>query len=79
MTLPDDHSLFKGLVFYLEIFQDGKSASDFFQQMISDFGGKVSRRLGGNVTHLVWANGRQKTLQKMGQYPNMKIVSVLWF
>lgn len=42
-------------------------------------GGKVSRRLGKHVTHLVWSQGRPKTLKKAQEYEGIKIISTLWF
>jgi hypothetical protein len=44
-----------------------------------DHGGKLSRRLGKHVTHLVWSQGRAKTLAKAREFESIKIISTLWF
>ena len=70
--------MFKDLVFYLEIFHEGTSLEDSFKNKIEEYGGKISKRLGNQVTHLIWGEGRLKTLQKAIQYENIMIVSTLW-
>ena len=50
--VPD---LFKGLCFYLEICTDGKPQNAAFEKAVGECGGKISRRLGKHVTHLVWS------------------------
>ena len=71
--------LFKGLTFFLEIFHNGQSQHSFFEKAIIDHGGKVSRRLGKHVTHLVWSDGRTKTLNKALELEDISIISTLWF
>jgi len=71
--------LFRGMVFYLEIFTEGEAADSFFQKAVMNHGGKLSRRLGKHVTHLVWSQGRAKTLAKAREYESIKIISTLWF
>ena len=73
--VPD---LFKELCFYLEICSDGKPQSQAFEKAVIECGGKVSRRLGKHVTHLVWSQGKKKTLEKALEYEDIKIVSSLW-
>ena len=47
--------LFKGMVFYLEIFSDGNPMDDAFKSKIEGLGGKLSKRINEKVTHLVWS------------------------
>jgi len=67
------------LTFYLEIFNNGKPADSFFEKAIVDHGGKVSRRLSKHVTHLVWSEGRTKTLDRALELEDIHIISTLWF
>ena len=78
VKLPVNPHLFKGKVFYLEIFSDGNSMDSAFKSKIEELGGKVVKRLGPNVTHLVWSHGTDKMLMKAIQHENIKIVSTLW-
>ena len=56
VTVMPSPDLFHGLVFFLEIFKDGKQTDDsFFQKAVTQHGGKLSRRLGKHVSHLVWS------------------------
>ena len=79
VTLEANPHLFNGMVFYLEIMQEGKVADTFFVKAVLTHGGKLSRRLGKHVTHLVWSQGRPKTLKKAQEYEGIKIISTLWF
>ena len=71
--------LFKGLAFYLEIQNNGEPANHFFEKAVVDHGGKISRRLGKHVTHLVWSEGRTRTLKKALELEDIHIISTLWF
>ena len=70
--------LFKGLTFYLEIFTDGTADNEVFKKALIEHGGKVSKLLTKNVTHVVWSQGRARTLEKALDYESIKIVSSLW-
>jgi len=75
-------TLFKNLIFYLEIKSgDGGDAqpNTFFEKVVIECGGKLSRRLGKHVTHLVWSQGKEATLKRALEYDDLKIVSTLWF
>lgn len=74
-----DRSLFKDLVFYLDVYTNGESAESYFAASILEHGGKISRRLGKHITHMLWSQGREKVLKKALEYENIKIVSTLWF
>lgn len=73
-----DKTLFKNLVFYFEILHDGKSIDGYFKNKALELGGRVIERLGKTVTHVVWSQGKTKTLIK-AQELGIKIVSPLWF
>lgn len=79
VTVQANPDLLKGLIFYLEVFTNGEAADNFFKKAIAEHGGKISRRLGKHVTHLVWSDGRTKTLTRALDYEQIKIVSTLWF
>ena len=66
------------MVFFLEIFSDGKPMDDAFKSKIESLGGKLAKRINEKVTHLVWSQGTDKTLAKTFQHENIKIVSTLW-
>lgn len=57
---------------------EGKPLDTSFNQQALAYGGKVSEKLTNNVTHLIWSDGRIKTVNK-AQEMNIKIVSPLWF
>ena len=71
--------LFKGLTFHLEIYTNGMSADTFFKKTVLEHGGKISRRLGNHVTHLVWSEGRTKTIRNALEFEGIQIISTLWF
>ena len=79
VSLEDNPKLFKGLFFYLDIFTNGERADSFFTKSVLDHGGKISGRLGKHITHLVWSEGRVKTLKKALEFEDIKIISTLWF
>ena len=79
VTVQANPNLFAGKVFYLEIFFDGKVAHEYFEKLIREHGGKLSRRLGKHVTHLVWSEGRKKTLRKALEFDSIYVISTLWF
>ena len=78
VQLPPDPNLFQGLVFYLDITHDGNSKHTSFMTSIEELGGKISRRLDKNVTHLIWQEGSIDTIGKALQYEQLHIVSSLW-
>ena len=78
-SVEDDLELFKGKTFYLDIYTNGNSADTFFYNSVLNHGGKISRRLGRHVTHLVWSEGRPKTISKALEFEDIKIISTLWF
>jgi hypothetical protein len=53
------------------------SQDQAFCKTLQEMGGKVLKNLGKSVTHLVWANGKLKTLLKASEL-NLQIVSPLW-
>ena len=70
--------MLKGLVFFLDINHDGNSMNATFTTKIEELGGKISKRLDKQVTHLVWGQGKIDTLGKALQFENIKIISTLW-
>ena len=77
--MQENPELFKGLVFFLEIYTNGQLADSFFSNTVVDHGGKISRRMGKHITHLVWSEGRHKTLKKALELGNISVISTLWF
>ena len=65
------------MVFYVEIFQDGVSMVDLFLDQIQKMGGKVNKSMGKQLTHLIWKDGRLKSLLKAHDM-GLKIVTPLW-
>ena len=78
-SLEDNPKLFEGLFFYLDIFTNGERADSFFTKSVLDHGGRISERLGKHITHLVWSEGRAKTLKKALEFEEIRIISTLWF
>lgn len=72
-----DRQLFKSLVFRFEVMHDGKSIDEHWRNKVVEFGGRVSDVLGKHVTHLVWSNGKPKTITKAIEY-GAKVVTPLW-
>lgn len=72
-----DKTLFKNMVFYIEIYHEGKPHDEYFKNKVLEHGGKLSLNFSKNVTHLVWSQGRSKLILK-GVELNIKIVSPLW-
>lgn len=72
-----DSKLYEGLIFQLEVFQDEISMFDLFSEQIIRYGGKITKLIGKRTTHLVWSNGRLKSLLK-AQEMNIQIVNPLW-
>ena len=79
VSLEENPRLFEGLFFYLDIFTNGEKAGSYFTKSVIDHGGKISSRLGKHITHLVWSEGRAKTLSKALEFEGIKIISTLWF
>ena len=78
--MPKDPNLMKGLVFYLEIYCNGKQTDEYFKNNIMELGGRITPRLGSHVTHMIWSDGKPKTLLRVSQqYTHINIVSTLWF
>ena len=79
MQVEENKELFKGFSFYLDIAnEEGKNLNECFAQRIASLGGKVSKRVYRNVTHVVWSHGKMETLGKIIPYDNIKIVSTIW-
>ena len=79
VQVEENKELFKSLTFYLDIAnEEGKSLNEYFAQRIASLGGKVSKRVDKNVTHVVWSHGKMETLGKIIPYDNIKIVSTIW-
>lgn len=62
----------------MEIYSENKPDNEVFKSMLIKHGGKVSQNLTRYVTHVVWSQGRTKTLEKALDYENTKIVTSLW-
>jgi NAD-dependent DNA ligase len=69
--------IFAGMVFFVEIFQDGASMFDLFLDQIQKMGGKLTKTIGKKTTHLIWKDGRLKSLLKAHDL-GIKIVTPLW-
>ncbi len=69
--------IFAGFVFYIEIYQDGVSMFDLFLDQIQKLGGKVTKTIGKKTTHLIWKDGRIRSLLKAHDL-EIKIVTPLW-
>ena len=67
VQLPKDENLFKGMFFYLEVFLNGKQSDEYFKNNILELGGRITARLGGHVTHMVWSEGKPRTLLKVSK------------
>jgi hypothetical protein len=65
------------LTFFVEIFQDGISKADLFTDPIISGGGKISKRFTNKVTHLIWSEGRLKSLIKASD-AEIPIVTPFW-
>ena len=79
VQVEENKELFKGLIFYLDVAnEEGRSLNEYYAQRISSLGGKVSKRVDKNVTHVVWSHGKMDTLGKIIPYDDIKIVSTLW-
>jgi NAD-dependent DNA ligase len=65
-------------VFFFEIMHQGKAIDGYFRQQTVQMGGKVADKLSKSVTHLIWSDGKIKTLSK-AQELQLKIVTPLWF
>jgi hypothetical protein len=72
-----DKQLFKNLVFYFEILHEGKPIGEYFKNKVLEFGGRLVEKLSKNVTHVVWGDGKPKTLIK-AQDMGIKIITPLW-
>lgn len=72
-----NESLFASMTFYLEIYHKGENKNAIFESSIVEHGGKVSKRMGKNVTHLIWSGGKLKTLDKAIQH-SIHAISPLW-
>ena len=72
-----DRQLFKNLVIHCEILHDGKPIDEYFKNKVVEFGGRLVDRLYKNVTHLIWSNGKPKTLVKALEL-GIKVVTPLW-
>jgi len=57
-------SYFKNMVFYLDIILEGESQESAFTSLIIEAGGKIIKNLSASATHLVWSNGKIKSISK---------------
>ena len=57
---------------------EGNSLNHHFAKRIESLGGKVSKKIDKNVTHLVWSGGKLDTLSRVIQFDKILIVSTLW-
>ena len=57
----------KGMVFYLEIYLNGKPSDEHFKNNILELGGRITPRLGNHVTHMIWSDGKPQTLLRVSK------------
>ena len=72
-----DKVMFKSFTFFFDIQYEGKPHDEYFKNKALEYGGKVSGRLAKNVTHVVWSQGKNKTLIKATEL-ELRIVTPLW-
>jgi hypothetical protein len=60
-------SYFKNLVFYLDIILEGESQESAFTSLIIEAGGRIIKNLGASATHLIWSNGKIKSISKASE------------
>ena len=72
-----DKVMFKSFTFFFDIQYEGKPHDEYFKNKALEYGGKVSGRLAKNVTHVVWSQGKNKTLIKATEL-EWRIVTPLW-
>jgi hypothetical protein len=65
VQIQADPQLFKDLVFHFDVQGEDGEKIESFKEIVLQYKGKVAARCGDKkITHIVWCNGAEKSLQK---------------
>ena len=75
-----DRELFKDLVFHFDVLMEDGQKVDSFKEIVIKYKGKVAQRFWDKkITHIVWCNGGEKSLEKAKvNESKIELVSTLW-